>query len=354
LPFNQANTKRTKTFVKKMPLEDKLDNLSEEKIALIKRFRKGDSNVSFSQLSKSKVKKTTPHSDLGEQMSDWEAYKHAALYSEKNPTLMIHDYSHLKKLDIVFMGDEHIGSSTYQEGEHRSWVNWCLENKIPIILMGDELECATRDSIGAGVYESEEIIDQQLEHFYQIYKPLAEEGLILGIHIGNHESRLWKSSGVNLSKIIAKELKIPYLGIGKLHYFKVGKERYTIYTTHGATGSRLPHTKMKGCLDLANMIEAEIYAMGHTHGLQHHVREYYTPDFRNKVVRKSHKHFILTGSFLSHWGSYGHVKNYEPMQTGCPRLKLQGEIHQVRVSLGARDEQPEYAKPISARKIIDD
>ena len=104
---------------------------------------------------------------LEDQMSDWEAYKNAALYSEKNPTLAVYDYTDLDKFNLVLMGDEHIGNHTYREEEHRGWVNWCLERKIPVILMGDELECATRDSIGAGVYEQQEIIDQQLTHFYQ-------------------------------------------------------------------------------------------------------------------------------------------------------------------------------------------
>jgi hypothetical protein len=177
----------------------------------------------------------------------------------KGPTLN-HLTFDTEKLTLTLMGDEHIGSKFYDEDFHKYVLDWCLENNSPIILMGDELECATRDSIGAGVYEQEEIIDKQIEHFYDIYKPLAEKGLILGQHIGNHEARVWKSSGVNLTKMMCRELGHKYLDIGKSHYIKVGNQGYTLYTSHGSSGARMPHTKIQAALRMSDMIDVEIYA----------------------------------------------------------------------------------------------
>jgi len=268
-----------------------------------------------------------------EAIQNWEDNKHAALKSELHPTLNIMDLSDLEKATLVLMGDEHIGNRHYNEAFHRQNLDWILETQNPIVLMGDELETATRDSVGAGVYEQQEIVEQQLEHFYDLYRPLAKDGLIKGIHPGNHEQRLWKTSGVNITKIMAKELGIKYLGWGKLHYIKVGDQGYTMYTTHGASGARLPHTKMKAAIDLANMVDAEIYAAGHVHQLAHHTRVFYKANLRNKTVQELNKHFILTGSYLTHWGSYGHVKNYEPMKSGSPKVKLSGLEHRIRVSI---------------------
>jgi len=269
---------------------------------------------------------------LFENMQDWEAYHKAASVNELKPTLNYKKFD-VDKLTLNLIGDSHIGSKYFDEDLFKEIIEWTYENNTPCILMGDMIETATRNSVGAGVYEQQEIVQEQLEHFYYLIRPLAEKKLILGIHPGNHELRIFKDSGLNITKMMSKELKIPYLGWGKLHYFKVGKEGYTMYTTHGSSGARLAYTKIKGALNLSNLADAEIYAMGHVHQLSHHVQNFYSIDKRSRTVKESQKHFILTGSFLNHWGSYGHVKSYEPMRKGSPKVKLGGLEHSIRVSI---------------------
>ena len=235
------------------------------------------------------------------------------------------------KIIIVPMGDEHIGSRFYDEDTHKRNVEWCYETKSPIILMGDELETATKDSPGAGVFEQSDILNEQVEKAVEIYRPLALENLIIGNHIGNHEMRVYNHSGINVSEMLSKLLGIEYLGPGISHRIKVGKNIYTLYTTHGASLSRLPHTKIKAVLDLANMIDVNIYAMGHLHALDHHARNFYKI-VNNKLIEEQ-KHFILTGCYLSHWGSYAHVRGYEPSIKGSPKIKLSGEEKRIRISL---------------------
>lgn len=270
---------------------------------------------------------------LENHITEWETRKFQASMSDLKPSLNYVVFSE-PKITLVTMGDEHSGSRHKNEKNHRENIQWCLDSGAYVIGMGDHLETATRDSVGAGIYEQEEIIDQQLEHFYDLYRKLAEKKLLLGIHPGNHEERLYKSSGLNITKIMAKELGVKYFGIGKLHKFKVGNEMYTLYTTHGSSGARMAHTKIASALKLADMVEAEIYCMGHLHQLSHHVRNYYKTNPRTNVVTEGQKHFILTGSYLNHWGSYAHVMNLEPSRIGSPKIKLHGDQHLIRVSLG--------------------
>jgi len=147
-------------------------------------------------------------------------------------------------------------------------------------------------------------------------------------------SRVYKHSGANLSKILAQMLDIPYLGVGAAHIIRVGGQSYTMYTTHGSSGARMPHTKIANVLKMQKMIESEIYAAGHVHQLSHHVQNYYKINKRNKTVEEAQKHYILTGAYLHHWGSYAHVSNMEPARIGSPKLKLSGLEHRIRVSLG--------------------
>lgn len=237
------------------------------------------------------------------------------------------------KVTIILMGDEHIGSKFYDEDTHMRMVDWCYNNKTPIILMGDEMETATKTSVGAGVFEQNEIVQEQLEKTVKIYKPLADEDLILGNHIGNHEARVYNSSGVNLSKILSQMLDVPYLGIGAAHYIRVGDQNYTMYTTHGSSGARMPHTKIANTIKMSSMIDAEIYAQGHLHQLSHHTQNYYTIDKRSKTIKEVQRHYIITGSYLDHWGSYAQMQSYEPARKGSPKLKLGGLEKSIRVSL---------------------
>lgn len=270
--------------------------------------------------------------DLEESMSEWETAKYTALKSQLNPTLNYKKFEG-DKVELMLMGDMHIGSKYYDEKFHKKNIQRCLDRDTYIILMGDQIEAATRESVGAGVYEQSEIIDQQIEHFIDLMQPLKEKELILGMHAGNHEMRLYKSSGLDITRHMAKSLAIPYFSWGKLHYFRVGKQAYKLYTTHGASGATKPHTKIKGVIDLANLVDAEIYAMGHLHQLSHHIRNYYAANTKNKKVEEQQKHFILTGSYLNHWGSYAHIKSMEPMRKGSPVVRLDGKEHDIRVSI---------------------
>jgi len=269
---------------------------------------------------------------LKEKIDDWTTLQFAQSKNELKPTLNYKKFDSEKEI-IVPLGDLHLGSKFFDEDLLKYNLEWCYKHKAKLILMGDMVETATKDSVGAGVYEQSEILDKQIEHFLYLFKPLAKEKLILGIHPGNHEFRVYKHSGLNIIKSMARELKIKYFDWGKLHYLVVGNQGYTLYSTHGASGARLPHTKIKGALDLANLVEAEIYCMGHLHQLSHHVRNFYNVDKRSKKVIESQKHFLLTGSYLTHWGSYAHMKSYEPMRKGSPKIKLSGVEHSIRVSL---------------------
>jgi len=269
---------------------------------------------------------------LENKMDEWDTLHHAASKSELKPTLnrvVIPG----ERAVIVPMGDPHVGSKYYDRELHREIVSWCVENGAYVIDMGDLLETATKDSVGAGVFEQEDILQGQIEEAVELYKPLTEKGLLLGMHPGNHEYRVFKHSGVDITKLMSQMLGTKYLGWGKLHQLRVGKENYLMYTTHGASGAVMPHTKIKAALRLADVVDAEIYCHAHVHQLSHHVRNFYRADLKAKKVVEAQKHFLCTGSFLNHWGSYGHMKAYEPMRKGAPKIKLAGDKHQIRVSL---------------------
>jgi len=113
---------------------------------------------------------------------------------------------------VVFLGDAHLGSPQFDQSRFLKMIDFCLKNKFYVFLMGDMVEMATRHSVGAGVYEQTFPGQTQYETMVEWLKPLAQQKLIIGLLNGNHESRAYKESGVNISKAMAREMEVPYLG----------------------------------------------------------------------------------------------------------------------------------------------
>ncbi len=256
------------------------------------------------------------------------------LRKSKEIKLNYMNFSDKEKVSLILKGDEHFGSKYFDKKEHNDWMKWIEKNDCYIIGMGDNLETATKDSVGAGIYEQDFFLDEQVEKWVEMNKKIAEQGKLMGLHRGNHEERIYKHSGLDITRMMCNMLGVKNFGVGTIHYIKVGNQSYSMYTTHGHSGARLPHTKIKACIDLSNMVDVDIYGMGHTHQLSHHVRQFYRPNKRAKTLTETTKHFVLTGSFLTHWGSYAHEAGYEMMRKGAVRIKLHGEKSLIKVSLG--------------------
>jgi hypothetical protein len=236
-----------------------------------------------------------------------------------------------EEANILLMSDEHLGSQEYKQELHEQVLEHAFDAGWYILHLGDGIEAATRNSVGAGVYSQEEIIDRQISDWTALYQPFVDSGKFLGAHPGNHEMRVMNDNGIDVMRQMCRQMGAKYFGVGRAHHLRVGNQTYTMYTTHGASGATKPHTKIKGCLDLEKVIDTDIYAMGHLHQLSHHVRNYYDINKSKRAVEKRAKHFILTGSYLDYPGSYAQVKCMEPARMGSPRLQLNGLENQIKV-----------------------
>lgn len=233
--------------------------------------------------------------------------------------------------EIVFLGDIHWGSPQCNRDKVRSMVEYCNENNIYILLMGDLLEFATKSSVGAGVYEQVMNPQQQYNDIIDLLQPLADKKLLLGLIRGNHELRGYKESGINISEIMASELNIPYLGDACWNYWKVGDENYVGYTLHGKTGSRYIHTKLNAAIKIAQNFDCEFLAMGHVHELASVANQKQKIDKRNKIVKTYKKFVILTGHYLD-YGGYAQRGGMSAGKQGSPKMKLFSNKHDIHIS----------------------
>lgn len=165
-------------------------------------------------------------------------------------------------VEVMFIGDAHLGSPQFDKGRFLNNLKYCLDNLVYVFLMGDLCEIATRHSVGAGVYEQTSISDCQHEQMVEWLRPLAKRNLILGTHTGNHEERVYKETGINIGKALARELNVPYLGDACWSEFRCGKETYDIYSLHGRTGSRFDGTALLALERISTSFFADLVCMG--------------------------------------------------------------------------------------------
>jgi len=224
--------------------------------------------------------------------------------------------------ELLFFGDVHYGHPQCLKDKAQNMLEYALTHNVYVLLMGDYIEAGTRDSIGDSVYQQTLNPQRQMEDMIEWFTPLAKKGLIIGMHEGNHEFRITKATGVNITKIMARVLGIPYLGYSCWNLLRVEGKNYTVYSTHGTSSSKYKHTKMKAVMDLTQWIDADIIAMGHVHSIASEPIIKQSINLKNKVVSENKCYVCLTGSYLSWDSSYAQMMNMPITKIGSPKTKL--------------------------------
>ena len=224
--------------------------------------------------------------------------------------------------ELLFFGDLHIGHPQCEFQKAEKMLDYCLKHKMYVLLMGDLLESGTRESVGDTLFKQELNPQKQMERALELLAPIAKAGLIIGLHDGNHENRITKMTGIDISKIMAKMLNVKYLGYSCWSLLRVDGIQYSMYSTHGASAARFKHTKLKSVMDLAGWIDADIIAQGHVHSIASEAIIKQGVDFRNRVVKETKTYVVLTGSYISWDNTYAQMKNNPITKIGSPKAKI--------------------------------
>jgi UDP-2,3-diacylglucosamine pyrophosphatase LpxH len=232
--------------------------------------------------------------------------------------------------ELMLVGDVHLGSPQFDQPRFLRQLDFILKNGLYVLLMGDLLEMATRTSVGAGVYEQDRIGQTQFEQMAEWLKPLAKKNLILGLLTGNHEERVYQATGVNVSKALARELGVSYLGDACWNVFRVGNQRYTVYSLHGRSGARFDGTALLALERVSTSFDADVVCMGHMHKCAN--ASTVTQRVVSGRVKEFKKHLILTGGYVSYDGGYGQTAGLPISKLGSPKVKLFSNKHDVSIS----------------------
>lgn len=227
------------------------------------------------------------------------------------------------------ISDTHIGDERFAEDKLQEDVDWIAKEPNRITLLnGDIMNCATIRSV-SNTYQSAMTPRQELHYSRKIFKPIADK--VIAINEGNHERRISKDVSLDPTEELAFYLNSYYGKEGTFIKLKVGKNKpqiYTIYATHGFTGSRTVGGKANRLAKLQQNAVVDAFIISHSHQKIMFPKKIFVPDIRTNKVNEMKQMFLNTGAYLK-WGGYAESKAYPPSELGSSVLVFSGTDKEI-------------------------
>ena len=251
------------------------------------------------------------------------------------------DLPFAETIEIHPMADLHIGDSMCDFKSVMERIEYI--RKTPnayCILDGDLMDTAIASSIG-DTYGANLQPMEQLKQCVKIFEPIKDK--ILAVLPGNHENRVYKSDGIDLTEIMCSQMGIPqrYSPTTALLFIRFGdkgshhhnrKQLYTVYVTHGSGGGRREGGKVNRLADLASIVDADIYIHAHTHLPLVFKESFFRTYPATSTADLVEKLFVNTAAYLN-YGGYGDKAGFKPASKRSPVIYLDGLKHDMWAKL---------------------
>lgn len=247
--------------------------------------------------------------------------------------------SNFKQIRLVIISDAHYGNPLFSKKHFLRTIQYVGDNDDCFAMLnGDLAESSIRTSKGE-IYSQVGSPQQQRDW-------LAEEALnpirhkILGADKGNHEDRIWREVGIDISADIAKALGIPYRPSGILVKIQFGHGNnrqpdkpfvFWIYCTHGYGGARTKSAKAVKVERTSTWLHADAYCMSHDHVVNAAPNVYLMPDNRGTIDPKTgftsgkltqHREMLVKTNAYLKWGGYSEFYGFPPTDLYTPIIWL--------------------------------
>jgi predicted MPP superfamily phosphohydrolase len=248
----------------------------------------------------------------------------------------------LKSIEIVPIADLHIGDENCDMDMVKSLIDYVKKHKNAYcVLNGDIIDNAIMSSVG-DTYKAKKSPMKQIIEAVELFKPIKDK--ILCITGGNHEYRTYKSVGVDLMEIVARELGIDdiYSMESATILLRLGhlgdSDRqipYTLFVSHGAGAGSSVGGKVNSLARFENVIDADVYFGGHTHQASIFPTSSYRVDVRNNTLQLVNKLFVSNGSTLK-YGGYAEMKTLKPTTLVFPVVTLDGTRKNISAEMSVQ------------------
>ena len=247
------------------------------------------------------------------------------------------------EITIIPISDTHLGDRFSDADKLYETLSYANQDGVYIILLGDILNAELRDTVG-NIYEARLNPQEELELALELFSPYKDK--ILGIIQGNHEMRIKKRVGIDVSKILATELGCLdcYDPVSLLLDISIGHNQhgkpiiYQVFCTHGWGGGKKTGSKLDKAKETKNIISnADIYLVAHHHEI------FFSLDALNYYDKRTDKDYQMgqfivgTGGYLS-YGGYTERTAFPRNPVGSVRIVLSGRRKEKSIICNYRDE----------------
>lgn len=307
-------------------------SISQEDVALILKLRhKPNMNIGMlAKIINRPYKETSKILDRLDAIEQEKPFKQMDLTKMKTNVVELHIPSKRDMGCLLAIGDvQYDGNENHYD--HDRFVDnleYCKENNYHILLMGDLIECNLKNSVGSGIFEQRRNPSEQFEDMANILYQYRH--LICGVHMSNHEYRVFKETSFEPIKMFAQALGVPLLGHTSYTEVRAGKEKYYLFSMHGFSSARHLSAKQNALRAATAFVEdADAYLMGHVHELDAVAETKLTLVDGQPAWRKAY--YVLTGHYLKWKGSYAEMMGMRPGKMGSPKFIFDKTRHHLQV-----------------------
>lgn len=246
----------------------------------------------------------------------------------------------LKYIELFGLADAHRGNPFHDRNCWLRAIDY-IANKPEAyaVLVGDLCECVVAGSKG-DTYTQRETPQEQMDGIIADLMPIKAK--ILGATTGNHEQRIYERTGLDISKIIAAKLGVPYDPDGILLKVSFGNNNnrtagapftYWVHASHGFGGARTRGAKLAKVERMASFVMSDVAMMGHDHDAALLPYEVLSPDPRGTPTEggwtrgktTARRTLLVKCASFVKWGGYARSKGFAPSNLLSPTVLLGGE-----------------------------
>ena len=244
----------------------------------------------------------------------------------------------LKELRIIPISDVHIGDKLTNYKLLKEVLETIKNTpNVYTIINGDFCNTALKNS-KSDIYAEELTPMEEINRMIEFLEPIKSKILVLGN--GNHESRIAKETGVDVVKLVAKQLGIEdryadnwwylFLRFGEKQQGRRIPVSYQISGYHGSGNGRKIGGKANRLEEMSQVVIADLYIMSHTHKPMSTKGAIYLPDYGNNTLNKKQLYYLMTNSFLD-YGGYGERLGFTPTDNTPTEAILDGTKRKIKI-----------------------
>jgi hypothetical protein len=225
------------------------------------------------------------------------------------------------KIQIALLFDVHYGNFAHKHEKFLSYINWIKENdNVYAVLGGDLMENALDDGRGM-TYDQTRNPATQFDDMVRLLSPIAHK--ILCATTGNHENRTYKKTGIDVMKLLADKLEVPYFSGPIWCSIMANTYKWNLWISHGFSNSKTKGGKMNSANQPKKFTGLiHFFISGHVHDRVCESETLLTDDPINCRLMELKQWTIIAPSFLGWKETYAYRAGYPPPASGGVAIEL--------------------------------